>query len=167
MIDPGNNWPSWPEMTKQAGEYHPDNIVYKRDIMTKYGEKALRQSWNKVCYNLSLLTQEITKKQSSLIQEIQYDELATLSEETKDKLKKTGCFVIRKVIPRSTADEWFQSLQTYVVDNKNTITGLSICFPRLVVMCTILTSHFRMAGRNTIHFEAFLVSYTTSSSNSS
>jgi hypothetical protein len=123
MIDPENDWPAWPEMTKEGGENHPDNVLYKKQIMAKYGENAIRQSWSKVCHNLNLLTEEILKKQSSLVQEIQYCDLPTLSEEKKGELKKTGCFVIRKVIPESTADEWFQSLQTYVADNKDTITG--------------------------------------------
>jgi hypothetical protein len=123
MIDPQNDWPAWPEMTKEGGENHPDNVLYKKEIMAKYGEKAIRQSWTKICHNLSLLTENIAKKQSSVIQEIQYADLPTLSEEKKDELKNIGCFVIRKFIPESTANEWFQSLQTFVADNKDAITG--------------------------------------------
>jgi hypothetical protein len=126
MLDPKNNWPAWPEFTKETGESHPDNVLVKKEILAKYGAKALRQSWTKVCQNLELITKNIAKKQSSTIQEIEYSELAILSEEKKNKLKSTGCFVIRNVIPRDTADEWFAQLQKYVADNKNAITGKSL-----------------------------------------
>jgi hypothetical protein len=123
MIDPENDRPAWPEMTKEGGENYPDNVLYKKEIMAKYGEKAIRQSWTKVCHNLAQLTENIAKKQSSVIQEIQYADLPTLSEEEKDEFKNVGCFVIREVIPEYTANEWFQPLQQYVAENKDTITG--------------------------------------------
>lgn len=127
MIDPTNDWPAWPEFTKETGENDPDNVRIKKEILTKYGEAAIRQSWTKVCQNLALRTEEIAKRQSSIIQEIEYTALSTLSEEKKAELKQTGCFVIRNVIPKSTANEWFQQLQTYVADNEDTITGECNC----------------------------------------
>ena len=123
MLDYTNNWPSWPEFTKETGERHPDNVLVKKQIAARYGKEALRQSWTKVCQNLERITKNIAGQQSKVIKEIEYSELTGLSEEKKDEIKKTGCFVIRNVIPRDTANEWFKQLQTYVADNEDAITG--------------------------------------------
>jgi hypothetical protein len=163
MLDPKNNWPESPEFTKETGERHPDNVFVKKDILAKYGEKALRQSWAKVCQSLELITKTIAVKQSAVIQEIEYSDLAILSDERKSELKKTGCFVIRNVIPRETGDEWFAQLQEYVTDNKNSITCECQLFWIKGDEETALTSNYRMATGATIYPQAFLVPNASSS----
>ncbi|KAK5119742.1 hypothetical protein LTR85_007318 [Meristemomyces frigidus] len=116
-------WPTWPEFTKDKGEAEKEFAQYKKDIAEQYGEAALRQSWVKVCKKLESLTDEIAEKGTSMIPVIPFDEIKDLSPEKRAELQSVGCFVVRGVVDRPTADEWFQNAKTYVADNRSSITG--------------------------------------------
>lgn len=113
----------WPQFVREEGELDPENVRVKKDIAAEYGEEALRKSWITTCNALNKITRSIEDKQTSLIPELSYDEAMDMSEAKKDELRSVGCFVIRGAVPKETADGWFDDLQGYVNDNKDTITG--------------------------------------------
>lgn len=116
-------WPTWPEYTSDKGEDEERFAQHKKDIAEQYGEDALRQSWLKVCEKLEALTDEIAEKGTSMIPTLSFDEIKTLSPEKRAQLQARGCFVVRGVVDRPTADDWFQKTKTYVADNKSSIKG--------------------------------------------
>jgi hypothetical protein len=119
-------WPEWPEYTAAKGEADPTGelIQYKKDLVAKYGEEAIRRSWLKVCNELEVITDEIAEKGTAAIPEIQYDDLFDLSPEKKQTLKDRGCFAVRGVVSENLAPKWFTDLKTYVADNKSHIGGM-------------------------------------------
>lgn len=123
MRNPTEDWPAWPEFTHDKGELDPDNVRVKKKIAAEYGEGALRKSWLAVCKKLESLTKEIEEKQTAMIPELTYDDFFALDEVAREKLKDVGCFVIRGAVPSETAKSWFEGLQSYVEDNKDSITG--------------------------------------------
>ncbi|KAF4633415.1 hypothetical protein G7Y89_g4709 [Cudoniella acicularis] len=124
-------WPSWPEFTAEKGEADPTGslIQYKKEILAMYGAKALQKSWLKVCKELGKVTDEISEKGTTAIMEVQYEELFSMSEEEKEKLKETGCFVVRGVVSEEQATTWFKDLKEYVADNREQVTGWPAATP--------------------------------------
>lgn len=118
-------WPAWQEFTAAKGEADPTGefIQYKKDLVAIYGEEAIRKSWLKVCKKLESVTDEIADKGTAAIAEVRYEELFDLSSDQKQKLKDTGCFVVRGVVSENLATEWFNDLKTYVADNRPNIGG--------------------------------------------
>lgn len=118
-----HEWPAWSEYTFEKSEKGPSLTQYKKDIVARYGEEALRQSWLKVCAELEKVTDEIAQKGSSIIPEIAYDDFFKLSAEEQEKIKSVGCFVVRQAVSEDLATEWFTTAKTYVADNKASVTG--------------------------------------------
>jgi hypothetical protein len=116
-------WPPWPRFTESNGELKTENCQYKQEIMEKYGEEAIQQSWLKTCRNLEVLTAKVAAKGTSTIPVLTLNEILNASKERKDELKEVGCFVVRGVVDRFEATGWFQGLKRYVEDNKKVITG--------------------------------------------
>lgn len=121
-----NYWPPWPLFNVASGENKPENITYKRTIVKKYGAEAIRRSWLETCASLEHVTAEIEAKKTGIIPVLTLDEILNASVETKEKLKRVGCFVVRGVVPRNKATQWYWDLKGYVEDNRESITGLSI-----------------------------------------
>jgi len=113
----------WKEYTLETGETDPILKQYKCNIISAYGEEALRTSWLKVCKDLETVTKEIKNKKTSIIQEVDFEDIQKLSQKQIDELKSTGVFVIRGLIPRREADEWFTDLKRYVAENREKISG--------------------------------------------
>lgn len=80
----------------------------------------------KTCKSLTALTAEIEQQATSIIPVLTLDEILNASEEKKDELREVGCFVVRCVVERAEATDWFQGLKGYVADNKAAITGACI-----------------------------------------
>ncbi|KAI1760132.1 DUF1479-domain-containing protein [Hypoxylon sp. FL1150] len=123
MPGTGDEWPDWPEMTAETGELDPENIKIKKEIVALYGEAALRKSWLAVCERLKSLTNEIATKRTGVIPELAYDDVFTLSDEEEQRLRDIGCFVVRGLVPPKIASDWFEDLNTYVEENKTSISG--------------------------------------------
>lgn len=119
-----NYWPPWPLFNAQKGENKPENIIYKRSIVEKYGAEAIRQSWLQTCAALEQVTAEIEAKKTGIIPVLKLNEILNASEEKKKELKNLGCFVVRGVVPRNEATQWYWNLKSYVEDNREHITGL-------------------------------------------
>jgi len=116
-------WPPWPQFDQSKGELRPENTRYKQEIVDKYGAEAIRQSWLKTCEALEILTGEITSKGTAIIPVLTLDEALKASEQKKEEVRGVGCFVVRNVVPKSEATEWFRNLKQYADDNKDEITG--------------------------------------------
>jgi hypothetical protein len=154
-------WPAWPEYTAAKDEADPTGelIQYKKGLVARYGEEAIRKSWLKVCKELELVTDEIAEKGTSAVPEIQYEELFNLSAEKKLGLKDTGCFVVRGVVSEDLASEWFSNLKTYVADNRSNIRGMRNFLP--AILGPELKDFPRLAIRNTLRLETLLVPHST------
>lgn len=118
-------WPDWPEFVNGKAEPGDDLTQYKKDVAKKFGEENLRRSWLKVCKELEGITDHLAEKGTSAIPEIPYEDLFTLSDERRQQLKDIGCFVVRGVVDRKQADQWFAELKDYVAKNRSNVTGQS------------------------------------------
>jgi hypothetical protein len=129
-----NSWPPWTEytldnawpeaaLTKETEDPTEEFKRYKKDLVSIYGEKALRKSWLKVCNELESLTKEIAEKGTTIIPEVGYDELFNKSEDEKREFRKRGCFVVRGVISEEQATKYFEDLKEFIKNNKENITG--------------------------------------------
>ena len=126
-------WPPWPQFTGvKTGEHKIENAEYKKQIVAQYGAEAIRQSWVETCRELKTVTEEIASKRSSIIPVLTLDDLLTANSAKREELKAMGCFVVRGVVPRNEATEWYHQLKGYVTDNKESVTG-SCIFPCLIL----------------------------------
>ncbi|RFU27655.1 hypothetical protein B7463_g8682, partial [Scytalidium lignicola] len=118
-------WPTWPEYNFSKSEADPTGslLQIKQEIISEYGESALRQAWLKVCSELSKITDDIAEKGTDIIPEVNFDELFHLDTEKKEELKDKGCFVVRGVVDKEVADGWFAGLKEYVEKNKQKVIG--------------------------------------------
>ena len=123
-MKPTEPWPKWTEFSRETAELIPDNVQYKKEIASEYGETALRTSWLAVCKRLETLSAEMAEKQTSAIPELTYEEGINPSDELKERIRQVGCFVVRGTIPKETADGWFSDLDNYVKANKEQINGM-------------------------------------------
>lgn len=147
MVGPLDTWPAWPEFTSIPNDEQSDDLAsYKSAIIQEYGQEALTKSWLKVCSELKKVTKEIREKGSAVIPEISYSDLQSLSQEQKEEYKKVGCFLIRGVVDKDVAEEWFKDLKSYVAENKDLVTGMLSCN---VARESSRVTVYRMAGRNT------------------
>jgi hypothetical protein len=121
---PSTYWPPWPIFSAEKGENKPENVTYKRTIVGKYGAEAIRQSWLEICKILERVTAEIAAKNTEIIPVLTLEELLNASEETKEQLKNIGCFVVRGVLPRNEATQWYWDLKGYAEENRESITGM-------------------------------------------
>lgn len=125
MVGPLDTWPAWPEFTSIPNNEQSDDLAnYKSAIIQEYGQEALTKSWLKVCSELEQVTKEIREKGNAVIPEISFSGLQGLSEEQKEEYKKVGCFLIRGVVDKEVAEEWFKNLKSYVAENKELVTGM-------------------------------------------
>ena len=117
-------WPPWPQFIESKGELKRESSRYKQEIIDQYGAEAIYQSWLRTCKSLEDLTAKITAEGTSIIPVMTLDDVLMASEKKKHQLKEMGCFVIRDVVPRSEAAEWFRNLKRYVQENEDEITGM-------------------------------------------
>ncbi|KKY20013.1 hypothetical protein UCRPC4_g04278 [Phaeomoniella chlamydospora] len=105
------------------GEALDDLVLYKKSIAKQFGEENIRRGWLKVCKELETITDNLAAKGTSAIPEVDFEDLFSLPEESKQKLKDIGCFVVRGVVDREQVDTWFNDLKSYVAENRSSITG--------------------------------------------
>lgn len=143
LIEQGRleEWPPYPEFTRPDANLKDaeELLSYKRGIVTRFGEDAIRQSWLKVCKELESVTKSISANGTNGIPVLSYKEFSTLSDENQATLKSFGAFVIRGVIPRDEAEQHFRNLKTYVADNKDKVTGMFLALNLTCSRSTDLT----------------------------
>jgi hypothetical protein len=122
-------WPAWPEFTydkstKTISE-DVDFRAAKDAIIKEYGQAALTESWLKTCAELTNVCEDIISKGRDIIPIISMEEVdaGTVPKETVDRLRKTGCFIVRNVIDRETTDKLFADLKQYTTVNRGRYTG--------------------------------------------
>ncbi|KAI2472767.1 DUF1479-domain-containing protein [Annulohypoxylon bovei var. microspora] len=121
------NWPAWKEFGVAPDEttQGPDYSSAKAEIISEYGEEALRRGWLKVCKDLETVTENLSALGKDSIPIYQMDEIRDhgLSDKQSARLKSSGCCIVRGVIPEADADVLFQDMKTLVAENKGQIAG--------------------------------------------
>ena len=132
-------WPPWKEfvLDKSVSEqYQKDNdyTTSKKAVIEEFGEDALRKSWLKTCAELEKVTEEIEAKGSKIMPEITLQEVLQnkVSDETKDEIKRVGCFIVRDVIPKQEADGLFRDLKQFMETNRSLVKGWPEATPSIL-----------------------------------
>ncbi|KAK5112065.1 hypothetical protein LTR85_011646 [Meristemomyces frigidus] len=121
-----SSWPTgWPSFTP-ADDDPSDTFSkeLKASIISEYSASALRTSWVKTCAALEDVTARLRSQGKASVPVLSYDEV--VSPDNADALKRmkaAGCFIVRGVIPTEVAAREFEDLQTFIADNKGSITG--------------------------------------------
>jgi hypothetical protein len=118
-------WSPWPQLTPATAKgVQPGTEEYTKAILFHYGAEALKTSWIQVCKRLESITDNIASQGNLVIPELGLEDFLTANGDTKEKLKDTGCFVVRQVVSEQQATEWYHELKGYVEYNKARITGM-------------------------------------------
>lgn len=120
-----SSWPAgWPSFTPE--DNYPSNTYQeelKKAIISEYGADALRQAWVKTCNTLESVTSRIAEAGPSAVPIFTYDEVTSPgSEDALNRMKETGCFIVRGAIPRDEASHYFEDLKEFIAQNPS-ITG--------------------------------------------
>ncbi|KAJ5777043.1 hypothetical protein N7520_000289 [Penicillium odoratum] len=120
-----DKWPQWPDFVESDVPAEAEERIrgYKKQILAEYGEKNLRKAWVKTCERLEEVTREILAQGSSIIPVLDFEELKSLGEQKKQRMKELGCFVIREVIPKDEITSLFKDLKDYIAVNKESISA--------------------------------------------
>ncbi|KAL1751390.1 hypothetical protein FB107DRAFT_266625 [Schizophyllum commune] len=86
------------------------------DSIPDFESKATR-AWGEVIAELATVTEEVTKKGSSYIPEVEFSELEKLSKEDIYKIKRIGSVVIHNIVPDEDARKWKTDLDEFVKTN--------------------------------------------------
>lgn len=123
------NWPAWAEFLTPPANISEDTFTFsakaKAEVISDYGEEALRQGWIKVCKQLKNVTKELAELGNTAIPVLHMSEIKDggLSEARREELKTRGCCVVRGVIDEKEATSMFHDFKTFVTDNKDGIVG--------------------------------------------
>lgn len=123
---PFSRWPDWKEY--DIGQDNSADSTFssvKSEIISQYGEDAIRQSWLKVCKNLEAITDELEALGTEAVPVYHFEELHDrgLSESQQERIKAKGCCVIRGVLDVEETDSLFRDLKDFAAQNKDNITG--------------------------------------------
>jgi hypothetical protein len=71
----------------------------------------------------------------------------------KEELKTVGCFVVRGVVSKNEATEWYHQLKGYVAGNKESVTGSwhSIFIPLQIYQHHLSSSMLKMSNLTSAH----------------
>ena len=120
-----NKWSPWPQLTLATAKgVQPGTEEYTKTILSTYGAEALEASWIQVCKKLESITDRIASQGNAVIPELGLEDFLTADVDTKNKLKDTGCFIVRQIVSEQQATDWYHELKKYVEDNKSQITGM-------------------------------------------
>jgi hypothetical protein len=120
-------WPAWPEFgatgSKEASD--ADFVNAKQAVIQEFGAESLRKSWLAVCQKLEEVTENIASQGSSIIPELDAESVLAsgFSKAELERVRETGCFVVRGVIPHEDAKELYRDLTQFVADNRSQIQG--------------------------------------------
>jgi len=131
-------WPAWREFTKETDIYLKDDdfVRVKREIVAQYGKDALCKSWRKVCHQLETITKDLASRGSNSIPSFDLDHVINngLTDSEIEEIKRTGCLIVRQVIPEEEAREQYQNLKTYIADNKEHVKGWPAESPSMLML---------------------------------
>lgn len=117
-------WPAgWPSFTPKDND--PTDTFQKHlkpSIIAEYGAGNLRTAWIKTCNALTAVTSRLKTQGNTSVPVFQADEVFS-NPEVLETMKEAGCCIVRGVIPRSEASQYFNDLQYFIEENKETITG--------------------------------------------
>jgi hypothetical protein len=120
-------WPAWREFkdTSRDDNYDTDYARVKQEIITQYGEHAIRKSWLRVCEDLKIVTDNLASQGSDAVPVFEMQEILDhgLSESQKERAKNTGCFIVRGVILEEDANSLFRDLKEFTTSNHGRING--------------------------------------------
>jgi hypothetical protein len=119
-----SKWLPWPQLTLATAKgVQPGTEEYTKAILSTYGAEALKKSWIQVCKRLESITDDIASQGNSVIPQLGLEDFLAADIDMKNKLKDTGCFIVRQVVSEQHATDWYHELKGYVEDNKTLITG--------------------------------------------
>ncbi|KAF3019262.1 hypothetical protein E8E14_005507 [Neopestalotiopsis sp. 37M] len=122
-----SQWPAWPEYGNETSkDKDQDFIAAKQAVIAEYGKENLIKSWIATCKELESVTDEIANKGNAIIPVISMDDVLKnggFTKEQKSQVKRTGCFMVKGVIPHQEAKNMYASLQQYVADNREDVKG--------------------------------------------
>ncbi|OCF34714.1 hypothetical protein I316_03757 [Kwoniella heveanensis BCC8398] len=105
---------------EEAKPLPPRFIDLKRQIIgDEANQRALTDSWVRLCDRLGQAGEEIERKKQDCIPQIAYEELTSPSPSTStlSALKRAGSFVVRGVVDEETATGWLKGCEKYIGDN--------------------------------------------------
>ncbi|KAI1880368.1 hypothetical protein JX265_001989 [Neoarthrinium moseri] len=122
------SWPAWPEFGVQLEDTKRDPWFAraKAEIISEYGEEAIRQGWLKACKSLEEVTQELGSLGTSAIPIFEMHSILDnkgFTEEQKDLMKSRGCCIVKSVLSEEEASAKYCDLKEYIAQNKDSIMG--------------------------------------------
>jgi hypothetical protein len=79
------SWPSWLDLTEEAGEQREDLVNFKRVIVDKFGPESIAKSWVKVCQELESITSDSANCGTAAIPDIEFEDIVDLSDKKNAK----------------------------------------------------------------------------------
>lgn len=120
-------WPAWPEFSPEpnSSKTDADFVAAKRAVVSEYGPEKITKSWIEVCEALKSITDEIAAQGNKVIPVVQASRVLAsgFSADEIERVKSTGCLIIRGVIPQDETKELYKQLRGYIADNKPLIGG--------------------------------------------
>ncbi|KAH7418461.1 duf1479 domain-containing protein [Cadophora sp. MPI-SDFR-AT-0126] len=124
MPNKDSNWPvGWPSFTPEDND--PADIFQKNlksSIIAEYGTDNLQTAWIKTCNALNSVTSRLEAQGNTAVPIFQADDVLS-NPAILESMKDAGCCIVRGVIPKAEASQYFQDIQEFIADNKDTITG--------------------------------------------
>ncbi|KAG5363765.1 hypothetical protein CJU89_2949 [Yarrowia sp. B02] len=127
MLD---KWKTWEDYATPpewfAGKEKELHASAAEAVLSKYSPAQLEKSWKWVL-------EQLKNSEAEDIPDLKMADVAAgkVSQQTIERAKKAGCFVVRGVVEPSEARDLNQSLQTYIADNKDTISGWPVEEPHI------------------------------------
>ena len=108
-------WPTYAEDAAEAADYLAEHRRILDSITAHYGQEKLQLGFRKVC-NMLRQRDSVTTGQ---IPDLRFEDLRSLSEELREKVKEAGCLVVRNVIDADLVKELFRELKNYLSENSD------------------------------------------------
>lgn len=93
-------------------------IQIKKDLIKD--PEAVKQSWLRLKSALSKGIEEIKQKGSSVIPEIPFSEIDTISDDKREEILKRGCVIVKLTIPADRAKSLKDDVVEYIARNPHT-----------------------------------------------
>lgn len=95
-------------------------VAFKREMAPR--RETLRRAFGEVKDHVTLAVDAIRKDIAfgrPVVPEIEYRDIesGSVSEGTRQAIRRTGCAVVRRVFPASVASDWFAEIGAYIEDN--------------------------------------------------
>ncbi|GBE88545.1 DUF1479-domain-containing protein [Sparassis latifolia] len=101
------------------GPCPPRFVEIKKDIASSYPDfqERVTKAWNELLAELDTVTSEIAAQGSDYVPQVNFSELANLSSERIEEIRRKGSLVIKDVVDDEEATQWRQWLREYVTKN--------------------------------------------------